>query len=271
MSMAGNLPNDWLDQASAADLDTLATALSDERLKAPFTLIQIQQTGLPPSAHASLCGLVAELGEPEPATVAWLLRRLARERRETERRWAGVARLVWSGPLEGHEPTRDTRQVLDEMFSRAEHHVLISTYVIYDGRKIFKALASRMQARPELEVDLYVNLPSLREDSGEEEDVAAFLKDFRREQWPPGARLPGLFYDPDTRKRGQKRVTLHAKMAVVDERWALVTSANFTEAAQARNIEAGVLLDHTGLASTLVGRFRSLRDAGKMRPMTDPR
>jgi len=65
-------------------------------------------------------------------------------------------------------------------------------------------------------------------------------------------------------------VTLQAKMAMVDEHWALVTSANFTEAAQARNIEAGVLLDHTGLASMMVGRFRSLRDAGKMRPMTDP-
>ena len=49
--------------------------------------------------------------------------------------------------------------------------------------------------------------------------------------------------------------------------WAFVTSANFTEAAQERNIEAGVLLDHAKLAGALAARFRALRDAGRMRRM----
>jgi len=47
---------------------------------------------------------------------------------------------------------------------------------------------------------------------------------------------------------------------VIDARWALVTSANFTEATQERNFEAGVLLDHRALARTLVGQFQGLRD-----------
>jgi phosphatidylserine/phosphatidylglycerophosphate/cardiolipin synthase-like enzyme len=60
---------------------------------------------------------------------------------------------------------------------------------------------------------------------------------------------------------------LHAKCVVVDERWAFVTSANFTEAAQERNIEAGVLLDHPKLAEALVARFQALREGGWLQRM----
>lgn len=266
--MPGRIDDRWLDTANAADLEALATALEQGRLVAPFTAIQIQQVGLKAEARGLLLGL-AQLDEGVPPTgMAWMLRRLARERREADRRWAAVAQLVWSGPNEGHEPTRDTRLVLADIFARAERHVLIATYVIYDGRTIFESLARRMSERPDLAVDFYVNLHSKSgKDADEEDEVAAFVADFASTKWPSGVRLPNLYYDPETRKLGQKRVTLHAKVAVVDERWAFVTSANFTEAAQERNIEAGVLLDHPGLAGALVGRFRALREAGKMRRM----
>ena len=42
---------------------------------------------------------------------------------------------------------------------------------------------------------------------------------------------------------------------------------SFTEAAQERNIEAGVLLDHPRLAAALAGQFRALREAGRLRRM----
>jgi phosphatidylserine/phosphatidylglycerophosphate/cardiolipin synthase-like enzyme len=77
--------------------------------------------------------------------------------------------------------------------------------------------------------------------------------------------LPAIYYDPEGRKLGSKRTKLHAKCVVVDRRWAFVTSANFTEAAQERNIEAGVLLDQPRLAASLVERFAALRDAGVLR------
>ncbi|MBN2033991.1 MAG: hypothetical protein JW836_11995 [Deltaproteobacteria bacterium] len=40
------------------------------------------------------------------------------------------------------------------------------------------------------------------------------------------------------------RAILHAKCVVADRRTALVSSANFTEAAQTSNIEAGVLITY---------------------------
>jgi phosphatidylserine/phosphatidylglycerophosphate/cardiolipin synthase-like enzyme len=256
----------WLDAANASDLDTLARALEEGRMEPPYTPIQAQQLGLKADAARLVRELAERDGAMSPPVVAWFLRRLARERRAAERRWAEVARLVWSGPTEGHEPTRDTRLVLADLFARAEHQVLVATYVIYEGKKVFAPLAERMKARPAMDVDFYVHLGSktgTQQDEGD--DVAAFLETFRRDQWPTNAPLPRLFYDPETRKHGPKRVTLHAKCVVVDERWAFVTSANFTEAAQERNIEAGVILDHPGLASALAGRFRALRDAGRMK------
>jgi phosphatidylserine/phosphatidylglycerophosphate/cardiolipin synthase-like enzyme len=267
--LPGGIDERWLDQANAADLEALAKALEQELITPPFSPSQVQHLGLSAGASTLLVGL-SQLGEGmPPAPIAWMLRRLVKERKAADLRWADVASLVWSGPSEGHDSTRDTGVVLSELFGRAEHHVLVSTFVIYDGLKVFAPLVRRMKERPELSVEFYINIKS---ETGEDEDadVADFVGSFAREQWPAGARLPAIFYDPETLKKkayGQKQTSLHAKCVVVDERWAFITSANFTEAAQARNIEAGVLLDHPGLASALAGRFRALRDAGKMRGM----
>jgi phosphatidylserine/phosphatidylglycerophosphate/cardiolipin synthase-like enzyme len=53
-------------------------------------------------------------------------------------------------------------------------------------------------------------------------------------------------------------------------RRAFVTSANLTEAAQGRNIEAGVLLDDAVFARALRTQFESLIDRGYVRRLTRP-
>lgn len=47
----------------------------------------------------------------------------------------------------------------------------------------------------------------------------------------------------------------------------VITSANFTEAAQQRNIEAGVLLDNPRLATRLTQQFNQLLEAGVFAPV----
>lgn len=197
-----------------------------------------------------------------------MLRRLARERSRADDRHANVASLVWSGASESDHAVRDTKVVLDGLFDRAARHVLVSTFVVHDGLAVFARLAERMRARPEVVVDLYVNLTSeTGADDDEARDEERFLAEFARKHWPADVRLPAIYYDPESRKQGSKRRTLHAKCVVVDRRWAFVTSANFTEAAQERNIEAGVLLDHPRLADALAGQFAALRDGGRFRRM----
>jgi phosphatidylserine/phosphatidylglycerophosphate/cardiolipin synthase-like enzyme len=62
-------------------------------------------------------------------------------------------------------------------------------------------------------------------------------------------------------------VALHAKCVVVDDRMAFVSSANFTEAAQQRNIEAGVLMTNPQFARSLRTQFEVLVSHGLRRRM----
>ena len=65
-----------------------------------------------------------------------------------------------------------------------------------------------------------------------------------------------MFFDPrslDT--SSQKSACLHAKAVVVDARSVFISSANFTEAAQQRNIEVGILANSESLAHRLTEFF----------------
>jgi phosphatidylserine/phosphatidylglycerophosphate/cardiolipin synthase-like enzyme len=59
------------------------------------------------------------------------------------------------------------------------------------------------------------------------------------------------------------RSSLHAKCIIVDAREVFVSSANFTEAGQERNIEVGLRLDNPWLARKLVEHFKKMVDSGQ--------
>ena len=259
--MAEATDDRWLDAANPTELDALAQALLDGRIAPPYSSGVVRLAGFGPDADAFLKHLAASA----PSNIAWMLRRLAGERRKAADRIASVAQLVWSGAAEGEQATRDTRAVVDTLFARAERYVLVSTYVISDGQAVFARLAQRVRERPGLEVEMYLNIRPDMDAVDEAECVANFAASFARDHWPADVAPPALYYDPESLRLGPKRTTLHAKCVVVDGRWALVTSANFTEAAQERNIEAGVVLDHPRLAETLVARFRGLRDSRRLK------
>jgi phosphatidylserine/phosphatidylglycerophosphate/cardiolipin synthase-like enzyme len=80
------------------------------------------------------------------------------------------------------------------------------------------------------------------------------------QEWP-GSRLPDVHYDPRSLDpEAPKRSSLHAKCVVVDESVAFISSANFTEAAQVRNIEVGVLIRSVPFARQLAAHFIGLAD-----------
>jgi phosphatidylserine/phosphatidylglycerophosphate/cardiolipin synthase-like enzyme len=80
-----------------------------------------------------------------------------------------------------------------------------------------------------------------------------------------------VYYDPRSLAANPAaRASLHAKCVVVDRRVALVTSANFTEAAQERNLEAGVVVRSARFAARLADHFDGLADAGLLRRLDLP-
>ena len=86
----------------------------------------------------------------------------------------------------------------------------------------------------------------------------AFARDFSEREWP-GTRLLRLYFDPRSLEPGtDHRSALHAKCVVVDGEHALVTSANFTAAAQERNIELGVVIDSRSVAERIERHFLAI-------------
>jgi phosphatidylserine/phosphatidylglycerophosphate/cardiolipin synthase-like enzyme len=110
---------------------------------------------------------------------------------------------------------------------------------------------------------MFLNVPRpYRDATPEAELLKRFADKFRLEEWP-GSRPPEVYYDGRALALGaSEHASLHAKCIVVDEHKVLVTSANFTEAAQLRNIEAGIFVVDTNLARSLVRQFEALITSG---------
>ena len=150
-----------------------------------------------------------------------------------------VLELVTSGP-DVVGATRDTGVVLRELFSEAEHRVLVVGFAVQQGREILAALADRMHQRANLAVRLCLDVRRAPGDTTRPDALLRrFAERFARQEWP-GPRLPDLFYDPRSLAEGESlRASLHAKCVVVGGVKAFIGSANLTEAAQLRNIEIG--------------------------------
>ena len=149
--------------------------------------------------------------------------------------------------------------VLRQLFQKARERVLAVGFAVHQGRSVFKALARRLDEIETLKVTLCLDV---RREPGstsiDSQVVEAFARDFIDNEWP-GERRPEVFYDPRSLDASEtSRSALHAKCVIVDGREALVTSANFTEAAQERNIELGLLVDSALVAERIERHFQGL-------------
>jgi hypothetical protein len=91
--------------------------------------------------------------------------------------------------------------------------------------------------------------------SAASEIVGRFAHRFRT-QWPADRPLPEVFYDPRSLAADPRAcAALHAKCIVVDSFEVFVSSTNFTEAAQERNIEVGLRL-HSPVVAERIARFK---------------
>ena len=77
-----------------------------------------------------------------------------------------------------------------------------------------------------------------------------------------------MYYDPRSLELDHSnRASLHAKCIVVDDETAFVSSANFTEAAQLKNIEVGVIIKSPHFARHLSQHFDALAAEGVLKPV----
>ncbi|PAW71373.1 MAG: hypothetical protein B9S30_00940 [Verrucomicrobiia bacterium Tous-C5FEB] len=183
--------------------------------------------------------------------------------REMRIRETHLLDLVISGPEHQSIPTRDTAAVFRELIQGARQEIILASYAIYNGKELFLPLAERMGECADFKARLYLDIPRNRNDTTlADQLVAAYRQDFISKQWPSGP-LPKLFHHkPSLESDWKLRASMHAKVIVVDRERAFVSSANFTKAAQTKNIEFGVVIDSPGLASRIADYFEGLRENG---------
>ena len=167
--------------------------------------------------------------------------------------------LVWTGPEARVSTARDTAVVVRQLFARAERTVLVAGFSFKGGHDIFEPLHVAMRDRG-VEARVFLHIDD-RPGLTPEQSVLAGVDQFLHENWPFGAPVPHLFYDPRTVAPGSS-INLHAKCIVVDERLTFVGSANFTHNAHARNIEVGILVEDSSLATELGRQWQGLYNAG---------
>lgn len=253
-----------------SDLLRLADLLEAGLLKPPMGTLTLREHVAAASA-APLAECLAELTRQDlpPAHMALVLRAFI----DGARGRAGAAmpvEIVVSGP-DATGGARDTGVVMRQLFNRARSRVMAVGFAVHQGKSVFQVLAERLDGEDAFQATLCVDIRRQPSDTSLERDILRRFADrFVREEWP-GSRLPEVYYDPRSlRPAGPTASSMHAKCVVVDGAQALVTSANFTEAAQERNIEVGLLVDAPALADRLEEHFASLIRDGHLERLPLP-
>ena len=254
--------------------DTILASLSDAALNALATAVAAGWLtgGSPDSAFTSIAGengaAVAawvtslENASFTPAQVARLLHSIVASR---QRDRVLVPDLVVSGPDVPGVPTADTYAVVQSLFQEAQNEIVLAGYAFHNGKLLFERLAEQKRLRPQLRIIFHVDVPRKSGDTTTSDDIILrYAEEFRARHWP-WQPFPEVYFDPRALKTDTNvRASLHAKIVVVDRTKLFLTSANFTEAAQQRNIEMGLLSRAVYLAELVAAYFEGLRQSGHL-------
>jgi hypothetical protein len=242
----------------------LADALASGRLAPPYLALSLQRV----ASSAAVGTLATSLQELEnsgisPQGLSRVLELLA-DSAAARPPLEDLIELVTTSPDCAAAAGRDTSVVVRDLFHNATDSVVVVGYAVHQGQRVFEVLARRMIECPQLFVRMYLDIQrSAGDTSAPSELVARFVHNFRTHQWPVGSRLPEVFYDARSLEFDRtKAAALHAKCVVVDNSELFVSSANFTEAAQHKNIEVGLLMRSSILAEHLLSFLSQLVEAG---------
>lgn len=242
---------DGLTRVSLADLTRLHRLVVAGRLPAPVSATALQAAGL-----GNLHDALAALGPLEaPALQAVLQVAIA----ERTRRPVPRLDLVWTGPDTHASQARDTAVVVRELFQSARRSVLVAGFAFDHADEILSPL-HRVMREHGVEASFFVDLSQYANPQLPGDPAQAAADTFLARNWPFGDPRPALYFDPRNADP-RTRVSLHAKCVVVDEQRALVTSANFTDRGQTRNLELGVLIEDSAFARQVVEQWRGLAGA----------
>lgn len=250
-----------LHRLSTNDLRKVSSAFRGQRLKMPVTVagLSVYSLANPHELISDLASLHSS-GFNEPQ-VAVLIDAII-DARSKAKAVDELVDLVASGPDLPGIMNRDTSVVVQQLFRDAKQSVLVVGYSVYQGTQVFATLAEEMSRKPGLNVIMCLNVGRDGQDSRTDYEIRhRYITQFKKKQWPEGYALPKLYFDPRAIDPDpSKRASLHAKCIVTDKRYAFVSSANFTERGQKRNIEIGLRVDSPHIAEGISNYILNLID-----------
>jgi cardiolipin synthase A/B len=161
--------------------------------------------------------------------------------------------VVWTGPTTPNVPTRRMDQVLLDLIRSAEREIFIVSFVAYDFAPIVEALNSA--CRRGLIVKVLLEASKAHGGSLDVDPVAMMKRSV------PSA----LCYVWVDRKPPFEEGRVHAKIALSDDQLALLSSANLTGHAMAKNMEAGLLIRGGPVPINLKEHLNALIDTKVLR------
>jgi cardiolipin synthase A/B len=158
--------------------------------------------------------------------------------------------VVWTGPDSGITTSRLTAATVTELIGQAHREILLVSYATRTEPAIHAALADAARRG--------VHITLLAENPADNPAYTAAGVPFPglpaiRLRWPASKRPPGA--------------ALHAKIIVVDDRIALVTSANLTSRAMEANLECGILIRDGPQPHAIREHLTELRAQGYLKPL----
>ncbi len=247
-----------LAQVSTALLKQIREGLALGTLRTPLERGALVATGV----RHSLDELCTVLGGHRSAAAVAILDAVLAERRSQPR----APEVVWSGPEAGASVARDTAVVLRELFESAQRSALVAGYRFDHADELLAPLADAMATRG-VRATFFVDIEQIRPGDDPDAYARARAEAFFRDTWTFPHTRPRVFVDARSLIPGPPYSSLHAKCVVIDGRRSLVSSANFTQRGQLRNIEVGALLDEPHFAEFLGRQWMGLVDAGLVREL----
>lgn len=238
-------------ELSTRRLEDLRRAL-ERAGDARVTETDLQYAGFDGPAVSMLVGMSAR-------DAAMLIHAVVAERQANPR---PQLELVWSGPEPAQAHARDTSQVVRELFESAERRVIVAGFAFWDAHSIFETLHRRALTKP-LAIEFFIHIDPTG--TNYQMSTAAFYK----HTWPWTDVAIDVYYDARADSDGEQGA-MHAKCVVIDDIATFITSANFTAAAQQRNVELGVLLRDADFSAQVSGQWRRLVNRGLFHRLPGP-
>ena len=156
--------------------------------------------------------------------------------------------VVWTGPESGITTGRLTAATVTELIGQARREILLVSYATQTEPAIDAALTDA--ASHGVEITLLAEHPA--DNPAYSSPGTSFPRlPAARLRWPASQRSPGA--------------ALHAKIIVVDDQIALITSANLTSRAMETNLECGILIRGGPQPRAIRDHITALRAHGYLR------